>query len=161
MLFSQTVIHGLYALCYLSRNAPNEIVSSGAVGDAIGVSDSHAPKLLQAFASAGLVRSVRGRRGGYCLARELHEISLADVLDALNPIEDANLLRPRSCPGRTSKVCRAHRGLLQLHARVRQTLSGETLAMLIGPVDENEFAPMSNYLPCESQKENHDAGTVS
>lgn len=161
MLFSQTVIHGLYALCYLSRNAPNEIVSSGAVGDAIGVSDAQAPKLLQALAATGLVRSARGRRGGYFLARDLHEISLVDVLDALNPIEDANLLRPRACPGRTSKVCHAHHGLLRLHARVRETLSDETLGMLVGPIDENEFARMSNYLPCEPQKETHDAGTVS
>ena len=161
MLFSKTVIHGLYALCYLSRSAPNELVSSHAVADAVGISEAHAPKLLQAFAAAGLVRSARGRRGGYFLARDLHDISLADVLEALSPLEDASHLRPRSCAGRPSGVCRAHRGLLWFHARVRRVLSDATLGMLVGPIDENEFAPMSNYLPCEPQKENHDAGTVS
>jgi Rrf2 family protein len=45
--------------------------------------------------NAGLVRSTRGARGGYALAREPHEVSLGDVFRAVDgPLAEVRGLRP-------------------------------------------------------------------
>ena len=46
-------------------------------------------KHLQALARAGIVRSTPGPRGGFRLARDLEEITLLDVVTAIEGAEDA------------------------------------------------------------------------
>lgn len=48
-----------------------------------GLSIPYAGKLLMILKQAGLVRAVRGRRGGYTLARAPEETYLSDIFDAL------------------------------------------------------------------------------
>jgi Rrf2 family protein len=48
-----------------------------------GLSTEYAGKLLGILGKSGLVESVRGRHGGYRLAREAAQISVADILGAL------------------------------------------------------------------------------
>lgn len=156
MLFSKTAIHGVYALCYLSRQQRGAALSAADVAAAVGIPKDYTSKVLQRLADAGLVVSVIGRHGGYALAKELRDISLVEVLDGLNPPEEENRLRPRSCTGEPSKMCEAHRGLLWLNARVRRALSNETLAALVGQACSHEGIPVSTYPHCVSEKENHD-----
>ncbi len=160
-LFSGTSIHGIYALCYLSRQPVGSVCSSAVIADALGVRQDVALKLLQRLSGAGLITSVCGRRGGYMLPRSLEDISLIEVLDALNPKEDEDRLRPRSCTGEPSQMCGAHRGLLRLNARVRSALGKETLAILVGSLCIYEDAPAGSHFICKSEKENQHAVTVS
>ena len=48
-----------------------------------GVPLPTAQKLMGQLAGAGLLRSVRGASGGFSLARSAHEISLADIVEAV------------------------------------------------------------------------------
>jgi Rrf2 family protein len=50
-------------------------------------------KVLQSLARAGIVRSQRGVKGGFQLARTPQEISILDVINAVDPIR-----RIQSCP---------------------------------------------------------------
>ena len=59
------------------------LVSAADVATATGIAPPTVSKLLKALAKAGLVSSTRGSHGGYQLAREAHEISAAEVIDAL------------------------------------------------------------------------------
>ncbi len=160
MLFSGTAIHGVYALCYLNRQPRGTVVSANAVATAVGIPKDYASKVLKRLVSAGLVDSVIGRCGGYALAQELRKISLVEVLDALNPPEEEDRLRPQSCKGEPSRMCTAHRGLLRLNGRVRRALSNETLAALAGPVCSHEYSPVSTYPYCISEEENHNVVAV-
>lgn len=134
MLFSRTAVHGIYTLCYLNREKRGTSLSSPAVAAALGIPRDQASKVLQGLHNAGLVASIRGRRGGYVLMKQLEEISVVDVLDALNPPEDDERLRPKTCKRDSTRTCSAHRGLRRLNNRVRQALAGETLAELAGTV---------------------------
>ena len=49
-----------------------------------GLSVEYVGKLLMTLRRGGLVKSVRGKAGGYTLALPTHEISLKDVLDVLS-----------------------------------------------------------------------------
>jgi len=48
------------------------------------VPDQYAYKILKKLERAGLVRSIRGRDGGYQLAKPLHSINLYDIASAVN-----------------------------------------------------------------------------
>ncbi len=161
MLFSATAIHGIYALCYLNRQQRGTAVSADEVATAVRIPKDYASKVLRRLVDAGLVDSVIGRGGGYALAKELGDISLVVVLDALNPPQNEDRLRPRCCHGEPSRVCGAHRGLLRLNARVRRAISKETLTALVGPVGSHQDAPVSTYISCVSEKENHNVVAVS
>lgn len=110
MLFSRTAVHGIYALCYLNQAKKESSLSSPAVASALGIPHDQAAKVLQTLNNAGLVRSIRGRSGGYVLMQPLDKISVVDVLDALNPPDDDQRLRPKTCKRDPSRRCSAHSG---------------------------------------------------
>ena len=134
MLFSRTAVQGIYALCYLNTAKCEGPLSSPAVAEALGIPRDQAAKVLQCLNNTGLVQSVRGRNGGYVLLKRLNAILVVDVLDALNPPEDDERLRPKTCKRDSTRMCSAHHGLQGINQRVRQALGGETLAALDGTV---------------------------
>ncbi len=134
MLFSRTAVHGIYALCYLNRAGNGRPLPSPVIASDLGIPRDQAAKVLQSLNNAGLVRPTRGRRGGYTLVKRLDDISVVEVLDALNPPEDDERLRPKTCKRDPSNMCNAHKGLQRLNERVREALAGETLSELAGTV---------------------------
>jgi Rrf2 family protein len=131
MLFSKTMIHGVYVLCYLSRQPADVVIPAGPIADAMNVPPEQAAKILQSLTRAGLVRSARGRRGGYALAKPPDEITLDELVEALGPGDEQKRLGARECPVRPGYVCTAYYGLEKLYDRIRQFLGKETLAPLI------------------------------
>ena len=127
MLFSRTAVHGIYTLCYLNRAAPGTSPSAPMVAATVGIPREQASKVLQRLTGAGLVQSIRGRRGGYVLVKKMDNISVVDVLDALNPPESGECLRPKTCKRDPTNMCQAHLGLQHVNNRVRRVLDSETL----------------------------------
>jgi Rrf2 family protein len=85
--------YALRAVLLLAEAQPDAVA-----GTTIAQSQQLPPSYLHAVLSdlrrAGLVYSLRGITGGYTLSRPAAEITIADVLTAL----DANLLRVRGVP---------------------------------------------------------------
>lgn len=149
MLFSRTAVHGIYAICYLNRQRSGKVIPSVQVAAALGITEAHAAKVLKRLAAAGVVSSVRGRRGGYSLTKRMGEIAVVDVLEALNPSEEESRLRAESCRQDEARLCSAHRGLMGLEARMRKVLALETLAGLAGSVCTDAAALRSvQVAPC-------------
>ncbi len=79
-----------YAVVVLIRLSDAERASGDAVHTApglavaTGVPEPTVAKVLKALAGAGLVVSQRGARGGYRLARPVDEVSVADVITAID-----------------------------------------------------------------------------
>ena len=69
-------------LAHLSHSE-GELQTAADVAARTGLALPTVSKLLKQLARAGLVASVRGAQGGYQLGRPAHEISAADVIDAL------------------------------------------------------------------------------
>jgi len=66
-----------------ARRAPGERLSATELADETGVPLPTAQKLMGKLAAAGLLTSVRGAGGGFTLARCGSEISLADIVEAV------------------------------------------------------------------------------
>lgn len=86
--------YGLRALIDLARYSESEPVSITSISDRQGISERYLEQLMSLLKKGGLVKSVRGAGGGYVLAKELEEISVGDVLRALE-----GSLEPVNCSG--------------------------------------------------------------
>lgn len=86
--------YGLRALIDLAQYSENEPVSITSISDRQGISERYLEQLMAMLKKNGLVKSVRGAGGGYVLAKDLHEISVGDVLRALE-----GSLEPVTCSG--------------------------------------------------------------
>lgn len=58
-------------------------LDAGEIAARTGVTTGFSLKILRKLAEAGLVRSFRGAKGGYILAREPGEITLKQVIEAI------------------------------------------------------------------------------
>ncbi len=118
---------GLHATVLLASSGAR--VSTAAMAHDLGVSSAHLAKVLQRLAKAGIVRSERGPRGGFTLARPPGEITLAQVFEAIEgPLKPAGcLLGVPSCDG---TACIFGGVLARVEAEVASYLATTTLERL-------------------------------
>jgi Rrf2 family protein len=91
---SAKVDYGLRAMAELGA-APAGPVKGERIAGAQGIPPKFLENILLELRHAGLVTSQRGAEGGYQLARPAHEISVADVIRALEgPIASVRGIRP-------------------------------------------------------------------
>lgn len=93
--------YGLRALIDLAEYSEIEPVSISSIAARQGISERYLEQLMTMLKKAGLVKSIRGAAGGYVLAKEMHTISVGDVLRALEgklePVECAANLEENRC----------------------------------------------------------------
>src|SRR3954452_4189730 len=75
--------YGLRCLLRLAQSGPKASATLPEIAAAEGLSVPYAAKLLSVLRQAGLIESVRGRSGGYHLARRPEDIRLGAVMRAL------------------------------------------------------------------------------
>jgi Rrf2 family protein len=73
----------LHCCTLLSLVPPDHTLPASRLAEYHGVPPAYLAKHLQALAQAGIVESVPGRRGGYRLIRPAREITLLEVVDAV------------------------------------------------------------------------------
>ncbi|HEX7324099.1 MAG TPA: SUF system Fe-S cluster assembly regulator [Rhodanobacteraceae bacterium] len=75
-----------YASVVMTRLArePDAVLSAVQIGEETRLEAPTVSKLMKQLARAGLVESFRGAAGGYRLARAARDISLADIVEALD-----------------------------------------------------------------------------
>lgn len=75
--------YGLRAVVDLAVNGQAEAVSISSIAVRQNLSESYLEQLIAKLRKAGIVNSVRGAGGGYVLARRPEEITVGDILRAL------------------------------------------------------------------------------
>ena len=91
MMFSTKAEYGVRVMVELARRDGDSPVSLADIAEADGLPLAYLEHLVARLRKAGLVESRRGARGGYLLARPADEITMAEVVEALEgsiaPIE--------------------------------------------------------------------------
>lgn len=90
-------------------------------------------KIMRSLTQAGIIKSYRGVEGGYALARSPAQITLLDVIIAVEgPIRISRcLIQPDYCSKNYTVHCPVHQVLGDLQDIVTQKLSGVTFAELL------------------------------
>ena len=76
--------YALHALVHLACQKKNEVVPSHAIGQARGISDAFLVKICKPLVCAQILVSVKGPCGGFRLARPASDISMLEVLEAVD-----------------------------------------------------------------------------
>ena len=105
-MLSQTTEYALRAMSCLAY-MPKELVSTAQLAEVTLVPMNYLAKVLQLLAKADLISGRRGVGGGYRLKRPATEITLLDVINAIDPI-----MRITECPlkleNHSGKLCPLH-----------------------------------------------------
>ncbi|MBA3300350.1 MAG: Rrf2 family transcriptional regulator [Thermoleophilaceae bacterium] len=83
MMFSTKAEYGVRVMAHLASCDADRPVPLGTIADAEGLPLAYLEHLAQRLRKAELIVSTRGARGGYVLARPAGEISMAEVVTAL------------------------------------------------------------------------------
>ncbi len=80
---SRNVEYALRAMIYLASIPPQTVVSFREIARSMQAPEEFLAKILKILATKGLVRSIRGSRGGYLLGKPASEISFLEVIEAV------------------------------------------------------------------------------
>src|SRR3954470_7184720 len=140
-MFSTKAEYGIRVMAHLARRNDDEPVSLGSIADAEGLPLAYLEHLVQRLRKAGLVESRRGAHGGYSLAQPPGDITMAEVVEALEgeiaPIEcisadpDGVLVCARD--GELGEPCPTKLLWTRVQGSIVRTLKDMTLAELAKP----------------------------
>ena len=126
--------YAVTAMLYLALHAERCPVSLADISERQGISLSYLEQLFSRLRRFNLVKSVRGPGGGYQLMQETNQISVAQVVDAVDESLDAT-----RCEGKGDchhgEVCLTHHLWEDLSKQIHVFLSGISLADLVGRCD--------------------------
>ena len=139
MMFSTKAEYGVRVMVELARRAGEEPVPLAEIASQDGLPLAYLEHLVARLRRAGLVDSRRGSRGGYMLARASTEITMAEVVEALEgsiaPIEcisegaDGHLVCTRETE--TDHVCPTKLLWTRVRGSVVRTLEETRLSDLV------------------------------
>ncbi|MDO9546201.1 MAG: Rrf2 family transcriptional regulator [Pelolinea sp.] len=84
MQITRQADYALRAVVYLAHLEENEKAATGIIAKAQNVPPSFLAKIISQLSIAGLIHTSRGARGGVSLARSADEISVLDVIEAID-----------------------------------------------------------------------------
>jgi len=147
-VFSQTVEYALRAVVYLTSKSP-EAQTTDEIARATRVPRAYLSKVLQGLSRGGIVQSQRGLGGGVTLSQSPEELTILQVVNAVEPIE-----RIRSCPlglaAHGVHLCPLHRRLDSALAMVEKAFASTTLAeVLAEPSRSVPLCPFPNVKPSQ------------
>ncbi len=129
MTISQSAEYALRAVVWLAAH-PERTLSTLAIAKGTRVPAGYLSKVLQGLARAGLVQSCSGRTGGFSLTRSPSDMSVLDIVNAVDPVR-----RIRTCPlGLTAhgqKLCALHARLDEAASSTELAFGCTTIAQLI------------------------------
>ncbi len=122
--------YAVTAMLDLALHAQAGPVSLSDVADRQAISLSYLEQLFAKLKRSALVVSSRGPGGGYLPGRALHEVSVADIVDAVDERIDAT-----RCGGhgncQDGEMCLTHRLWAELSGRIHDYLQSVSLASLV------------------------------
>ncbi|TWF53202.1 RrF2 family transcriptional regulator [Neorhizobium alkalisoli] len=137
MKLSDGVEQAIHCVAVLSGLSEGGVLSAAALAEFHGVSTSYLLKHMQALSGAGLVATIPGPKGGYRLARTPEEITLLDIVLAVEgpaPAFRCAEIRqrgPNPLPGRYfTKPCQINAAMLKAEKAYRAELAKVTIAAI-------------------------------
>jgi Rrf2 family protein len=102
---NKKVEYALMALKYMSDHRDLELISAREICDSFTIPFDTTAKVMQTMNNHGILKSVKGIKGGYSLLKPLHEISYMDLVRVVEAKEDIG------------KTCMSKKGRCELYSK--------------------------------------------
>jgi len=131
MKLSTRTRYGMRAVIELAQHEDKRPLQLKVIADRQAISVKYLEQLMSILRSAGFVRSVRGSKGGYTLARPADQVRLHEIFRCLEgPVTTTECtVDSRVCERSTD--CIAREIWLQVETAVHDVLSSITLADVV------------------------------
>lgn len=126
-MVSQTAEYALRAVAWLAVHPG--LATAEAIAEQTRVPARYMAKVLGTLARAGIVAGRRGVGGGFRLARDPAQLTLLDVVAAVEPIQRITTC-PLGLPLHQGELCRLHARLDAALAALERELAGATIEQL-------------------------------
>ncbi len=139
-MISQTVEYALRAVVYLADHLEMPLTTQQ-IAAVTRIPQAYLSKVMQNLSRAGLVESRRGLHGGFTLSRSPEQLTIWDVMDAVEPLR-----RIRTCPlgleSHRIRLCPLHKKLDDALAQIEQVMRDTTLAEILAePTTSKPLCP--------------------
>lgn len=84
MKFSQSVDLAIHSLWYMATNTPDQPIMIKDLAKKLRASESYLARVMLWLAKADLLKSIRGKKGGFVFKKAPDEITIADVIIAID-----------------------------------------------------------------------------
>jgi Rrf2 family protein len=128
-MISQTAEYALRAVVCLSTQDRRPLTTQ-AIAAKTKVPAGYLSKVLQGLGRAELVQSHRGLGGGFVLARPLDDITVLDVINAVDSLKRFKHF-PLGLVAHGTRLCPLHRRLDEAIAQVESLFEGTTIAQFL------------------------------
>lgn len=135
-MLSKKAKYAIKALTYLERKSHEESpVECAAIAEAENIPYKFLESIMRELRGAGMVRSRRGRKGGYKLNKPANDITLVEIMRLFDgPIALLNCVSERfyeKCPECVSEEsCSIRKAFMKIHAVTLDILAHEDIAKL-------------------------------
>jgi Rrf2 family protein len=139
-MFSTKAEYGIRVMAHLARHDGSQPISLSSIADAEGLPLAYLEHLVQRLRKAELVESRRGAHGGYTLARPAAEVTMAEIVAALEgeiaPIEciTADADGVLTCAREGASPCPTKLLWTRVQGSIVRTLNEMTLDDLVLPM---------------------------
>ncbi len=138
MKLSEGVEWGLHCVTVLAGLPPEGTLPMKVLAEYHGLSETYLAKHLQALTNSQILESVPGPKGGYRLTRPPEQITLLDVVEAIDGREplfrcmEIRQLGPLAQPPQTYRSpCSIHVAMARAEKAWRDSLRAQTIADLV------------------------------
>ena len=129
--FTKRADYGLMAIHYIAFHQEDGALSSKRIAETFNIPHELLAKILQRLAKKGLIESHNGPRGGYVLTKAPQDITVGQVIRALEgPVNIVSCLEDLDCP--QFPRCNLRRPVQKIQASITYLLDTMTLAELMG-----------------------------
>jgi Rrf2 family cysteine metabolism transcriptional repressor len=131
MKLSTRTRYGIRAIFELAQYEGQRPLQLRAIAERQDISVKYLEQLMGVLRSAGIVRSVRGSKGGYALARPPEQIKLSEVFHCLEgPVTTTECVEDEDYCKRSAD-CAAREVWVAVEAAINQVLDAITLADMV------------------------------
>ena len=131
MIYSKPCMHGLRAVIYIASRNVESPVRGEDIAREEDLPQPFLSKILKVLSSRNILHSVRGPGGGFRLARSADEITLLDVVEAIDGLTQFEecALGWKTC--QDDKPCPLHTSWKQMREGLREHLIRTSVADLV------------------------------
>lgn len=142
-MISPTAEYALRAVVAIAQSRGDPVVTA-TIAEITRVPAGYLPKVLQILRKAGVVESKRGLGGGFTLARSAEDVTVLEVVNAVDPIKRIDRC-PLDIESHGTSLCPLHKRLDEATESVEQSFASTTIAELLA-------APGQSTPLCQSAK---------
>ena len=104
MKLSKTAAQAALSMAYLASRTQDGLIQARTIGEHLNIPTDSALKILQALSRRGLILSQLGRSGGYRLHRPPEQVTLLEIVEAIEGPISADIRLTVSDPALTAGI---------------------------------------------------------